>query len=386
MNEVARQMNQSRQSCFLLGPLGTGKTFWTQHCFPEALRFNLLEGDLYRDLSAAPEMLISMVEGAQTKDTIVIDEVQKVPELMDAVHFLIDKYPTKRFVLTGSNIRGLRRRGITPKGGRLVKYQTHPYTVHELKDSFKLDRALKYGMVPMIYNAENPSEKLGGYVSLYLKEEVKMEGLVRDVHGFNRFLQCLSMMQGKPLNLASVATEARVARKTAEGYIGILEDLFLSYRVPMFIKDEKRQLRRHPKFFYFDLGVFRSLRPKGPLDRPDEEEVMALHSLVAQNLRAWCDYSQGNHEIFYWQTRSGVGIDLIIYGKSGIWGFNIRNTSKVSLKDLSSLKKFNQDYPEAHCFLLNRGRYMQLFKKEGVIALPVEMFLQQLAPNSIWDS
>jgi predicted AAA+ superfamily ATPase len=184
------------------------------------------------------------------------------------------------------------------------------------------------------------------------------------------------------LNLSNVARDCQVSRKTVEGFVEILEDLLLGFRLPVFSKRAKRATASHPKFYYFDAGVFRANRPSGPLDAPQEIEGGVLEGLVAQHLRAWCDYSTGNHALFYWQTRSQVEVDFIVYGESGLYAVEVKNSSQVRPDDLRPLKTFGEDYPESRRYLLHRGR--DRFESDGVLCLPCAEFLSRLKPNEPW--
>ena len=186
----------------------------------------------------------------------------------------------------------------------------------------------------------------------------------------------MSFSHGSVFNLSNVSRECQVSRKTVEGYLEILEDLLLGFTVPVFTKRSKRALASHPKFYYFDVGVFRANRPAGPLDAPEEIDGAALEGRVAQHLRAWCDYSQGNHTLSWWLTRSKVEVDFIVDGESGIYALEVKNSSKIRPEDLRALKSFGEDYPESRRFLLYRGKDRLL--RDGFYASP--------ARNFSWDS
>jgi predicted AAA+ superfamily ATPase len=321
------------------------------------------------------------VRGNTAEEQIVLDEVQKLPELLEVVHALIEQKKGQQFVLTGSSARKLRRAGVNLLGGRAVQVTLHPYMATELGDRFELNKALNRGMLPIVWGAKDPEETLKAYNGLYLREEVQMEGLVRDVGAFARFLEAISFSHAAVLNLSNVSRECQVKRKTCEGYLEILEDLLLGFRLDVFSKRAQRQLATHPKFYFFDTGVFRANRPKGPLDAPEEIDGAALEGLVGQHLRAWCDYSKGQHSLHYWQTRSKVEVDFVIYGESGIYAFEVKNAAKVRSADLRPLKAFGQDYPSAQRILLYRGT--ERFVREDILCLPCEAFLKALKPDGM---
>jgi predicted AAA+ superfamily ATPase len=380
METTPRYFTPPTDHFFLLGPRGTGKTWLTQRCFPEALRVDLLEPETLRLLSARPERLREVIAARPEVLQVVIDEVQKLPELLEVVHLLIEEKQGIQFIFTGSSARKLRRTGVNLLGGRAAQKSLHPFMASELGNQFKLEEALRLGMLPIVRGGKEPEEILRAYNGLYLREEVQMEGLVRNVGSFSRFLEAISFSQASVLNLANVARECHVNRKTVESYLEILEDLLLSFRVPIFTRRAKRELATHPKFFFFDVGVFRANRPAGPLDSPSEIDGAALESLVAQHLRAWCDYSDDNYQLCYWQTRSKVEVDFVIYGKGGFHALEVKNSAHVRPEDLRGLKNFGEDFPESRRWLLYRGRERLL--RDNILCMPCEEFLLQLKPNN----
>jgi predicted AAA+ superfamily ATPase len=219
---------------------------------------------------------------------------------------------------------------------------------------------------------------LRAYASLYLDEEVRLEGWARNAGAFARFLEAISFSHGAVLNAANVARECEVERKTVVAYIEVLEDLLLSFRLPPFTRRAKRNTITHPKFFLFDAGVFRSLRPRGPLDRPHEIDGAALEGLVAQHLRAWLAYRLNDAKLFFWRTRSGVEVDFVIHGAAGFWAIEVKNTARVRPEDLRGLDAFGTDYPQAGLVLLYRGTRRE--RRGRVWLVPVGDFLRALTP------
>lgn len=379
MTYVPRLLAPGRDHFFLLGPRGTGKTLWCSHQYPKALRLDLLNPAVLRQYSARPEYLKDLLAANPAAKHVVIDEIQKLPALLEVVHMLIERKTGQQFILTGSSARKLRRQGVNLLGGRAIRKHMHPYMATELGKRFKLATALRQGMLPVVWAADDPAAVLDAYNALYLHEEVQMEGLVRNIGAFARFLQAMSFAHGSVLNLSNVAREAQVSRKTVEGYLEILEDLLLGFRLDVFTKRAKRQLAAHPKFYFFDAGVFRANRPAGPLDSVSELDGAALEGLVAQHLHAWCDYSKGKHQLHYWQTRSRAEVDFVVYGESGIYAIEVKNTRRVNPADLTALKNFAEDYPQGRCYFLYRGS--DRLKQDGVLCLPCEEFLTALQPD-----
>ena len=378
MSFFPRFVRVGRDSFFLLGPRGTGKTSWCGHEYPDALRVDLLNPAVLRRYSATPEYLIELLEANAKAKHVVIDEIQKLPTLLEVVHLLLERKTGAQFILTGSSARKLRRQGVNLLGGRATQKLMHPYMAAELGTRFKLGTALRQGMLPVVWGADDPLSVLEAYNALYLHEEVQMEGLVRNMGSFARFLQAMSFSHAEVLNLANVSREAQVSRKTVEGYLEILEDLLLGFRLEVFTKRAKRQLAAHPKFYFFDTGVFRASRLAGPLDSSTELDGAALEGLVAQHLYAWCDYSQSKHSLHYWQTRSRVEVDFVVYGESGLYAIEVKNTKRIDARDLTALKHFAEDYPQANRYLIYRGD--DRLKRDGILCLPAQEFLMELKP------
>ena len=377
---IPRLLALPKSHFFLLGPRGTGKTAWCHAQFKNALRIDLLNAATLREYSSQPERLIASVSANPDKKHIVIDEIQKLPQLLDAVHLLIERKGGHQFVLTGSSARKLRRQGTNLLGGRAAQKHLHPYMACELGNKFDLQKALTHGLLPVVWAAADPEEILQAYNGLYLREEVQMEGLVRNAGDFARFLETMSFSHASVLNLANVARESHINRKTVENYLQILEDLLLGFRLEVFTKRAKRELAGHPKFYFFDTGIFRANRPRGPLDSPAELNGFALEGLVAQHLRAWCDYTRAAHQLQYWHTRTGVEIDFVVYGDSGLFALEVKNSNRIRPEDLRGLRAFGDDYPQAQRYFLYRGDERMLI--DGVLCVPCEEFLRALRPDS----
>jgi len=379
MKIIKRFFQSPKSSYFLFGPRGTGKTTWLRQNCKNELTIDLLEPSLYRRYKARPERLRELVEGNPDKKIVIIDEIQKIPELLDVVHSIMEEKPELQFILTGSSARKIKQKGVDLLGGRAIVRSLHPFMASELKDKFNLERSLKLGLVPLIFSAQNPEDTLNAYIALYLEEEVQMEGLVRNIGNFARFLEAISFSHGSVLNINNVARECEVERKSVQGYTGVLYDLLIAHYLPVFTKKAKRAVIKHPKFFLFDTGVFRTLRPSGPLDQPSEIEGPALEGLVAQHIRAWIDYSQSSCSLYYWRTKAGTEIDFVIYGKEDFWAIEVKNTRSIRKNDLRPLKTFLLDYPECNPLFIYRGDEKLLI--DNILCVPCEIFLKSIKPN-----
>ena len=365
---------ESRKSFFLFGPRGTGKTTWLKHRLPEALFVNLLQSEYYNRLSANPGHLRQLIPPDHTGWT-VIDEVQRIPALLNEVHDLIEARGLV-FVLTGSSARTLRRRGVNLLAGRALTYRMHPLTAVEQQDAFNLRDSVQLGHLPARFSESDPAKYLKDYVQTYLREEVMQESLTRNIGHFSHFLEVASFSQGVTINISAVAREAHIERSVAENYFSILEDLLIAVRLPVFSRKAKRKLISQKKFYFFDAGVFRAIRPVGPLDSDAEIDGPALATLVLQELRAVNDYYEYGYQIFFWRTRSSLEVDFVLYGPRGLLAIEIKRSAQIQPRDTRALREFKKDYPPAKCFVFYGGPspvYM-----DDVTVLPVEHALRNL--------
>jgi uncharacterized protein len=373
MKSIKRTFIAPKESFFLFGPRGTGKSTYLKDNFPNAKLIDFLDPETYRNFIGRPEILKEIVEGNSDKKIFILDEIQKIPEVLTVVHQLIETKKKVQFILTGSSSRKLKRTGVDLLGGRAELCRMHPFTAKELGSYFNLESALKFGLLPLLYDKSDPSSSLRAYLGLYVKEEVFSEGLVRNIGNFSRFLEAVSFSHASILNISNVARESGMERKTVEGYLSILEDLLLSFTIPIFSKKAKRDLISHKKFYLFDAGIFLEMRPKGPLDAPEEIAGASLEGLVALNLRAYLDYEKKSANLYYWRTRSGLEVDFVLYGKDIFWAIEVKNSNKVRTEDLKGLQKFLLDYPTCDAYLLYRGK--ERLKKDNILCMPVEDFL-----------
>ena len=362
------------RSFFLFGPRGTGKTTWLRRRLPEAPFINLLRSSFYTPLSAEPGRIRALVP-REHRGWVVIDEVQRIPELLNEVHDLIESRGLK-FILTGSSARALRRKGVNLLAGRARTYFMHPLTALEQGDAFDLGRSVRFGHLPARFNDPDPRRYLRDYVQTYLREEVMQEGLTRNIGHFARFLETASLSQGQPLNISAVARDAQVSRTATENYFSILDDLLLAVRLPVFSRRARRRLVSQQKFYLFDTGVFRAIRPVGPLDSEAEMDGPALETLVLQELRAANDYRDRGYQLHYWRTRAKLEVDFVLYGPRGLLAIEVKRSRQLRPADTRSLREFRKDYPAARCWVFYGGE--QELDLDGITAMPLERALPEL--------
>jgi uncharacterized protein len=368
-------MNVPETSFFLLGPRGTGKSTWVRARFPHAFAVDLLNETTFLELTGHADRLEAMMDARGSKFAI-LDEIQKVPSLLDEVHRLIESRGM-RFALTGSSARKLKRGGANLLAGRAVTLTMHPFTPAELANDFDLQFAIKYGLLPSVWGRRSPMTYLRSYVGTYLRQEVQQEALVRNVASFHRFLEAASFSQGAVLNMQTVAKESGVNSKTVANYFDLLEDLLIAHRVPVFTRKAKRKLISHEKFYLFDAGVYRAVRPRGPLDSDAEIDGAAIETLLYQSLRAENETRDLQYTIHYWRTREGVEVDFVLYGERGLHAFEVKRSSVLRDADLAGLRMFCSDYPMAkgHLYYGGQTRYQY----GNIEVVPLEEGLKTLA-------
>jgi predicted AAA+ superfamily ATPase len=365
---------QAKHSALILGPRGIGKTSWLKQTFSQDLYFDLLDDRLYSEFLADPTRLSDRIP-SNYKGWVLIDEIQKIPALLNEVHRLIE-HRHLRFILTGSSARSLRRKGVNLLAGRALTYHFYPLTAVELGKEFKLSQSLQFGHLPSVYSHDNPKAYLLSYIGTYLKEEVQQEGITRKLALFTRFLETASFSQGEILNYANIAREIGSNRHTVANFFEVLEDLLIAYRLPVFTKRAKRETLAHPKFYYFDVGVYRALRPMGPLDSNSEIDGAALETLFLQEAKAINEYYALGYQLFYWRTRSQLEVDFILYGEHGLHAFEIKRKSKLSTQDFEGLRAFCEDYPMAKCTMLYGGT--ERYVDRDINVIPFAQALSEL--------
>lgn len=310
---ISRLSKCPTDSFFLLGPRGTGKSTLLKAWFPEALWFDLLDqGELYR-LFRSPGAFAQAVEAQPRDRWIVVDEIQKAPALLDEVHRLIEK-DGRRFALSGSSARKLRRGAANLLAGRAFVHHLYPFTYFELSKNASLGGYLEFGGLPKVALETAPSmkiERLRAYVGTYLSEEIKAEAISRNVDRFNRFLQVAALANGQVTNLSNIARDSGMSRSTVTTHFSILEDTLMGAFLPAWQPRLKMRETGHPKFYFFDTGVFRELTDRGGESPTAEERGVLLETAVFHELRAAQEYQRKSGVLSYWRTHEGVEVDFV---------------------------------------------------------------------------
>jgi predicted AAA+ superfamily ATPase len=361
-----------RKSLFLFGPRQTGKSALVRHTLPAARVFDLLDPDVFLTLSRRPQRVGE--ELGPDDRLVVLDEIQKLPVLLDEVHRLIEGRNI-RFVLTGSSARKLRRGGINLLGGRAPSRTLHPFTYGELGAKFDLDRALDRGLLPSIYFSEDPKDDLRAYVGTYLKEEVAAEALTRNVPAFSRFLEVAALCHGTMLNFSQVASDAQVPLSTVREYFHILEDTLVARLLPAWTRTRKRKSIGTAKHYFFDVGVARHLQHRSGLARRSPEFGEAFESYIFHELSTYIDYTDASLPLAYWRSTSNFEVDFVLADRTAI---EVKAKDPVGERDLRGLRALREEgMLKAYVVVTLESRPRTV---DGIRLLPWRHFLAEL-----WD-
>ena len=359
-------------SVFLFGARQTGKSTFPLDTFRDVPSFDLLDYELRSRFSKNPGLLGEILQDSPDGSLVIIDEIQKVPELLDEVHRLMVR-KNMRFILCGSSARKLKKSSSNTLGGRAVPLPFYPLVSAEVPD-FNLVRAVTNGMIPRHYMVENAANRLKGYVEVYIKEEVVEEALVRDLDAFSRFVEVAAIMDGEILNYENIASDCGVSANTVKQYFQILYDTLIGYEIPAYTKALKRRLMQSPRFYYFDIGIVNYLTGRTSLKPGTAEFGHAFEHLVIQEIIAWLGYFGRKEKLSYWRTYTGIEVDAVI-GDARI-AIEIKSANEVKPKHRKGLQEFAKDYPGARLILVSLDR---LSRRSGdVECLYVMDFLRMM--------
>ncbi len=380
---VPRRLAPPAQSFFLLGPRGSGKSTWVRHELPGAHRIDLLDEALYQTYLARPGQFADEIRPLPPRSTVVVDEVQRLPRLLNEVHRFIEERRL-RFVLCGSSARKLKQQGTNLLAGRAVRRALHPFVPAELGSAFHLETALAYGSLPVIWQAPSRGDALAAYVQMYLKEEIQAEALVRNLPGFARFLPIAALFHGQVLNVAGLARDAEVSRMTVAGYLEILEDTLLAFRLPAYEARLRVRERRHPKLYWIDAGIVRAL--KRQLAAPTAEEVGPLfEGWIANLLRIHNDYDGVFDEWYYWAPSGAARteVDFLLRRGREWLALEAKSATRPGPDELRGLRALEDLKGLRRRVLVQRGPRPQR-TADGIEIWPVTTFLEALAHRRLW--
>ena len=362
------------KSFFLWGPRQSGKTQLLRTRYPDVRFIDLLKSDEFAYYKQNPERLRQEVEKQKT-ELVVIDEVQKVPELLNEVHWLIENRGT-RFVLCGSSARKLKRGAANLLGGRALKYELFGFVSHELGESFDLLRMLNHGYLPAIYLDDQPNDLLRSYVSDYLKEEIYEEGLVRNLPPFSDFLRAAAVTDTEIVNYTNIASDCGVSKDTVVNYYSILVDTHLGRFLPAYKRQEKRKIVKSPKFYLFDVGVVNHLAKRGSVNAGSELFGKAFENWIYHELAAYSHYSNRQVDYSYWRLANGSEVDFIV--EDCQCAIEAKGVPSVQTKHLKGLREFRKEHPKVkkQCIvsLDSKSRILP----DGIEVLSVIDFIQEL--------
>ena len=388
---INRLLQVPDRSFFLFGPRGVGKTTWLRAVLPDAFFFDLLDSNVYLELSSNPGHLEAMVGDLPENTWVVIDEIQKIPHLLDEVHRLME---TKRwrFALCGSSARKLRRGGVNLLGGRAVTRYLDAFSTMELGDRYDIEFSIQWGFLPYVQlDRKNASDILNSYVNTYIKEEIKEEGIVRSLPPFLRFLSIAGQLNGELLNRQNVSREAAVPRSSVDVYFSILEDTLLGHFLLAYRPQVKVREQTHPKFYWFDPGVARAAAGLlfDPVDRIWRGR--ALENIIYHELRVYNLTRNKNRSIYFYRTGSGAEIDFVVETRKRQPG----SKARIVCLEVKLAEKWNRKWERSMRSLSESGRIQvdkmigiytgkRTYHFDGLDVLPVEDFLNQLHQGDVF--
>lgn len=374
------QNRLKQKSVLLLGPRQTGKTSYINNELGNAVKakWNLLNSRIRMQLERDPQLLydqISALEINPEEEIVVIDEIQKVPALLDVVHEIIEDKKI-RFLITGSSARKLRKEGVNLLGGRASKATLFPFVYEELESlgEKSLEEIFLRGMLPPAWSDENPDEFLDDYISTYLQDEIAAEGVTRNLPGFGSFLQMAAIQSGEQLNFTNIANDIGMTRQSVANWYQVLEDTLIGFQLPPWKKSKKRKSVSITKFYLFDVGITRKL---SDIDVPSETQSdygRLLENYIAMELKAWHDYNKMKDALCYWRTENGTEVDFVIGDEIAI---EVKASRNPTSHNLGGLRKIGEEKDFRYRILVCRESIPRM-TDEGILILPWQDFLHRL--------
>jgi predicted AAA+ superfamily ATPase len=369
-------------SFLLFGPRGTGKSTWIEQHFGAAAHYDLLSSREVLRLERRPELLFDEQQALAAGSWVVVDEVQKVPALMDEVHRLIEKRRL-RFVLCGSSARKLKRGGANLLAGRAIMTRMHPLTSAELGADYDAERVLTHGSLPLAVTGNDAEAYLATYADTYLNEEIRAEALTRNVGSFSRFLEVAARQNGQVTNMANLSREAAVGRTTVQNYFDILVDTLVGFWLPAWQLKRANKQVVHPKFYLFDTGVARAL--SGRLAYPPTQEEMGalMETLVVNEVRAYVDYHGLRYPLHFWRNYDGAEVDLLVETRSGYVAVEIKAAREWQRRFGNGLRLLQGSMEPSTVRAYGVFRGTRRLTGDGVTVLPLPEFLRELWNGAI---
>jgi len=369
--------DSGQESIFLWGARQTGKSTLLKTLFPDALWFDLLISSEYKRLSAKPDILRETVLANLNTQPVIIDEIQRIPDLLNEVHWLISNYGV-RFILSGSSPRKILRSGANLLGGRALRYELYPLVSAEIPD-FDLMRAINNGLLPRHYDATNSQRMISAYIGNYLRDEIVAEARLRDAGTFARFLEVAALTNGEMVNYTNIASDCGVSATTVKEYFQIIEDTLIGRYLPSFQKRPKRRVITAPKFYLFDVGIANNLLGRGRIERGTELFGKAFEHFIYQEIYAHSRYSEKEYPIYYWRTASQLEIDFVL-GDHEV-AIEVKATEQASDRHLRGLKAFSEEYTVKKAILISNDPLPRLI--DNILILPWKVFLERLWAGEI---
>lgn len=376
-NRILTLKEAAVDSLFLWGARQVGKSTLLESLFPNARYYDLLKSEEFERLLRRPQLLREELQIFDEKTLVVIDEVQKIPQLLDEVHWLMVNCGI-RFILCGSSARKLKRVGTNLLGGRALKCIMYPFVSSEIPD-FNLIRGINNGMIPRHYMIDSPVRRLQSYIGIYLDEEIRMEAQLRNLSSFTRFLEVAAQCCGEIVNYTNIAQDCGVSAVTVKEYFNILEQTLIGYMIPAFTLSKKRRAIGAPKFYYFDVGVANYLLHRNNLNPGSVDFGHAFEHFMIQEIIAYLGYHYSNEKISYWRTASGYEVDTII-GEGRI-AIELKSAEEVQSKHVKGLKAFSEDFPDSRLIIVSLDKNKRIMN--GIEIIPAIEFLSDLWSDRI---
>lgn len=365
------------ESFFLWGARQTGKSTLLKKLYPDSLWFDLLLNDVFERFQRNPSQLREIIMAAQPTEPVVIDEIQKIPALLDEIHWLIENTQT-RFILSGSSPRKIIRSQANLLGGRALRYELFPLISAEIPD-FDLLRALNNGLLPRHYRSDNPKKMISAYIGNYLQDEILAEARIRNVSSFARFLEVAAFSNGEMVNYTNIASECGVSAPTIKEYFQILSDTLTGHFLPSFQKRPKRRVILAPKFYFFDVGIVNYLLKRGRIEQGSETYGNAFEHFIYQELVAHSHYSGIQYPMYYWRTASQIETDFVL-GDHEV-AIEVKSTTNANPRHAKGLQQFAEEYTLKKQILVTNDMYPR--QMGNVWVLPWKIFLEKLWSGEI---